>query len=53
MGREAGAEIVVTADPAIAARADRIVLPGDGAFPPRRAALERLTAWPRPCAMRC
>ncbi|MDB6179981.1 imidazole glycerol phosphate synthase subunit HisH [Paracoccus fistulariae] len=39
MGREAGAQIVVTADPAIAARADRIVLPGDGAFPACRAAL--------------
>ena len=39
MGRSAGAEIVVTSDPGIAARADRIVLPGDGAFPACRAAL--------------
>ncbi len=39
MGREIGAEVVVTSDPAIAARADRIVLPGDGAFPACRAAL--------------
>ena len=38
-GREAGAEVVVTADPDIVARADRIVLPGDGAFPACRAAL--------------
>lgn len=39
MGREAEAEIVVTSDPEIAARADRIVLPGDGAFPACRTAL--------------
>lgn len=39
MGREAGAEIVVTSDPEVAARADRIVLPGDGAFPACRDAL--------------
>jgi glutamine amidotransferase len=39
MGREAGATIVVTADPQVAAKADRIVLPGDGAFPACRAAL--------------
>ncbi|MBW7055962.1 imidazole glycerol phosphate synthase subunit HisH [Paracoccus bogoriensis] len=39
MGRDAGAEIVVTSDPEVAARADRIVLPGDGAFPACRAAL--------------
>ena len=39
MGRSVGAEIVVTSDPGIAARADRIVLPGDGAFPAGRAAL--------------
>lgn len=39
MGRDAGAEIVVTADPQVAARADRIVLPGDGAFPACRTAL--------------
>ncbi|WP_062560458.1 imidazole glycerol phosphate synthase subunit HisH [Paracoccus aminovorans] len=40
MGREAGAEVVVTSDPALVARADRIVLPGDGAFPACKAALE-------------
>lgn len=39
MGREAGAEIVVTSDPEIAAKADRILLPGDGAFPACREAL--------------
>lgn len=39
MGQEAEAEIVVTSDPDIAARADRIVLPGDGAFPACREAL--------------
>ncbi|WP_411837337.1 imidazole glycerol phosphate synthase subunit HisH [Paracoccus sp. ME4] len=39
MGRDAGAEVVVTADPEVAARADRIVLPGDGAFPACRTAL--------------
>ncbi|WP_304616561.1 imidazole glycerol phosphate synthase subunit HisH [Paracoccus sp. (in: a-proteobacteria)] len=39
MGRDAGAEVVVTSDPEVAARADRIVLPGDGAFPACRAAL--------------
>ncbi len=39
-GREAGAEIIVTADPAEVRAADRIVLPGDGAFPACRAALD-------------
>jgi len=39
MGREAGAEIIVTSDPQVAAKADRIVLPGDGAFPACRTAL--------------
>lgn len=39
MGREVGAEILVTSDPDTAAGADRIVLPGDGAFPACRAAL--------------
>ena len=39
MGRDAGTEIVVTSDPDVAARADRIVLPGDGAFPACRTAL--------------
>ncbi|MFV0303624.1 MAG: imidazole glycerol phosphate synthase subunit HisH, partial [Paracoccus sp. (in: a-proteobacteria)] len=40
MGREMGAEVVVTSDPGVVARADRIVLPGDGAFPACRAALD-------------
>ena len=40
MGREAGADVVVTSDPDVVARADRIVLPGDGAFPACRAALD-------------
>jgi len=39
-GREIGAEILVTADPQAVRRADRIVLPGDGAFPACRAALD-------------
>ncbi|MBO9456758.1 imidazole glycerol phosphate synthase subunit HisH [Paracoccus sp. R12_1] len=39
MGREMGADVVVTSDPDVAARADRIVLPGDGAFPACRTAL--------------
>ncbi len=34
-----GGEIVVTSDADVVARADRIVLPGDGAFPACRAAL--------------
>jgi glutamine amidotransferase len=43
MARETGAgDVVVTADPEVVARADRIVLPGDGAFPAcRRALFER------------
>jgi glutamine amidotransferase len=40
MARETGAgEVVVTDDPELVARADRIVLPGDGAFPACRRAL--------------
>ncbi len=40
MAAEAGAgRVVVTADPAVVARAERIVLPGDGAFPACRRAL--------------
>jgi len=40
MAAEVGAgDVVVTADPAVVARADRIVLPGDGAFAACRAAL--------------
>ncbi|MDO5613769.1 MAG: imidazole glycerol phosphate synthase subunit HisH [Paracoccus sp. (in: a-proteobacteria)] len=40
MGRDAGAEVIVTADPDVVRRADRIILPGDGAFPACRAALD-------------
>lgn len=41
MAAETGAgRVVVTADPAVVAQADRIVLPGDGAFPACRAALQ-------------
>ena len=40
MARETGGgTIAVTSDPDVVARADRIVLPGDGAFPSCRAAL--------------
>ena len=40
VARETGAgTVVVTADPDIVRRADRIVLPGDGAFPACRKAL--------------
>lgn len=39
-GRDRGGEVAVTADPAVVARADRIVLPGDGAFPTCRAAFD-------------
>jgi len=38
-GEAGGATVVVTADPEVVARADRIVLPGDGAFPACRRAL--------------
>lgn len=40
MGREVGATVTVTSDPEVVARADRIVLPGDGAFPACKAALD-------------
>lgn len=41
MASELGAgQVVVTSDPDVVARADRIVLPGDGAFPACRAALD-------------
>ncbi|SOC04936.1 imidazole glycerol phosphate synthase subunit HisH [Rhodobacter maris] len=44
MAREAGTgTVVVSAEPDVVARADRIVLPGDGAFPSCRAALIRHT----------
>ena len=43
MARETGAgEVIVTSRPEEVARADRIVLPGDGAFPACRAALDRI-----------
>ncbi|MFC7053231.1 imidazole glycerol phosphate synthase subunit HisH [Hansschlegelia quercus] len=37
--RAGGQDVVVTSDPDVVAKADRIVLPGDGAFPDCRAAL--------------
>jgi len=40
VGAKRGAEVEVTSDPDVVARADRIVLPGDGAFPACRAAFE-------------
>lgn len=40
VGAKRGAEVKVTSDPDVVARADRIVLPGDGAFPACRAAFE-------------
>ena len=45
MGREAGAEVIVTSDPEIVRAADRNVLPGDGAFPACRAALDAVPGW--------
>ena len=44
MAAEVGAgQIIVTADPDVVARADRIVLPGDGAFPHCQAQLHART----------
>ena len=44
MAAEVGAgRVIVTSRPEDVARADRIVLPGDGAFPACRAALDRFT----------
>lgn len=44
MAREgAGGTVVVTSEPDVVARADRIVLPGDGAFPACNAALHHFT----------
>lgn len=44
MAAEVGAgNVIVTSRPEDVARADRIVLPGDGAFPACRAALDRFT----------
>lgn len=40
VGAHRGAEVQVTSDPAAVAGADRIVLPGDGAFPACRAAFD-------------
>lgn len=40
MGRDAGVEVIVTRDPEMVRQAGRIVLPGDGAFPACRAALD-------------
>ncbi|MGA0533241.1 imidazole glycerol phosphate synthase subunit HisH [Hansschlegelia sp. KR7-227] len=37
--RAGGRDVVVTSDPQLVASADRVVLPGDGAFPDCRAAL--------------
>lgn len=43
MAGEVGAgELIVTADPDVVARAERIVLPGDGAFPACRAGLRAI-----------
>ena len=43
MSREGGAgEVRVTNDPEVVARADRVVMPGDGAFPACRAALDAI-----------
>ena len=39
-GRKLGATVAVTADPDLIAVADRIILPGDGAFPACKAALD-------------
>lgn len=39
-GRDRDAEVSVTSDPQTVAKADRIVLPGDGAFPACRAAFD-------------
>lgn len=44
MAQETGAgQVIVSSSPEDVARADRIVLPGDGAFPACRAALDRFT----------
>lgn len=44
MAREAGhGTVVVSSEPDVVARADRIVLPGDGAYPACNAALHRFT----------
>jgi imidazole glycerol-phosphate synthase subunit HisH len=43
---DAGAEIVVTADPDVVARADRVVLPGVGAYADCKRGLEAVTGMP-------
>lgn len=40
VGRDRAAEVIVTSDPDVVAKVDRIVLPGDGAFPACRAAFD-------------
>ncbi len=39
--REVGAQVVVTRDPAVVARADRVVVPGQGSMPECAAAMEK------------
>ena len=39
--RQVGAEVVVTRDPAVVARADRVVVPGQGSMPECAAAMQR------------
>jgi glutamine amidotransferase len=39
--REVGASVVVTRDPAVVARADRVVVPGQGSMPECAAAMQR------------
>ncbi len=54
MAAETGSgQVVVTADPEVVARAERIVLPGDGAFPACRAALLAVPGLPRRSPRRC
>jgi glutamine amidotransferase len=43
-------DVRITADPDVVARADRIVLPGQGAFADCAAGLARWTGWSRPCS---
>lgn len=41
--RAGGESVVITSDPSVVASADRVVLPGDGAFPDCRAAFAQTT----------
>ena len=50
MGRETGAAIEGTSDPDIVRKADRIVRPGDGAFPACRKALDAVHGMPEALA---